>query len=529
MRQEQRLSRYPGIRSFEASERNLFFGRSQETKELYNLLKVERFGSLYAAAQQSCPYYEQMQQASREAAKGNYKMALSSYDAAAIAAKDCKLNKDTEINAAIEQLFKDIAEARDIAIQAKKEALRQKAEAEKAKKEADDAKAAAESQAKKAETLVQRLGGETSHSYFLNEAVGILKDELQQKIPDLSLVGQYLGIAAFAKETKEVKNLLYAYDQLIAADAAIGRGKTIQAIAIYEKIQQNTDIPSYIALYAQKQLSELNNLSKGLANWQKLLQGYHKDSTFALIQVNWAGLHDGQNIRFLSYIPDDAFLDFPNLEVLKLYLNQLSFLPESIGRLDRLDTLVVSSNRLRGLPNSISKLGKLRQLKAGNNRIQDLPTDFGKLQKLKHVELSDNSFREFPKVLSLIPLEQLQMAHNRITTMPSIKGLLAQSLQYLDLSHNRISQLSEDFGQLTALRFLDLSDNNLRSLPSTMMALKQLEVLDLSNNPDLNIDLTLMGQFPALKELYIYGCKKVDETLLQSFRSKYPQIKVVYK
>lgn len=41
-------SRYPGIRSFQAAERPLFFGRSQETRELYSLIKVERFVVLFS-------------------------------------------------------------------------------------------------------------------------------------------------------------------------------------------------------------------------------------------------------------------------------------------------------------------------------------------------------------------------------------------------------------------------------------------------------------------------------------------------
>lgn len=43
-----RKSRYPGIRSFEADERDLFFGREREIKELYSLVKVKPFAVLFA-------------------------------------------------------------------------------------------------------------------------------------------------------------------------------------------------------------------------------------------------------------------------------------------------------------------------------------------------------------------------------------------------------------------------------------------------------------------------------------------------
>lgn len=46
--QEHLHNRYPGIRSFEATERELFFGREREVQELYSLIKVQPFAVLFA-------------------------------------------------------------------------------------------------------------------------------------------------------------------------------------------------------------------------------------------------------------------------------------------------------------------------------------------------------------------------------------------------------------------------------------------------------------------------------------------------
>lgn len=43
-----KISRYPGIRSFETDERELFFGRKKETQELFSLIKVKRSVVLFA-------------------------------------------------------------------------------------------------------------------------------------------------------------------------------------------------------------------------------------------------------------------------------------------------------------------------------------------------------------------------------------------------------------------------------------------------------------------------------------------------
>ncbi len=41
-------SRYPGLRSFQAHERDLFFGRNEEIRDLYQLIKVSRLSVLFA-------------------------------------------------------------------------------------------------------------------------------------------------------------------------------------------------------------------------------------------------------------------------------------------------------------------------------------------------------------------------------------------------------------------------------------------------------------------------------------------------
>ncbi|MCP4442180.1 MAG: hypothetical protein GY810_25000 [Aureispira sp.] len=48
MSQQHKHNRYPGIRSFEQYESALFFGRRQETRELYSLIKVEQFVVLFS-------------------------------------------------------------------------------------------------------------------------------------------------------------------------------------------------------------------------------------------------------------------------------------------------------------------------------------------------------------------------------------------------------------------------------------------------------------------------------------------------
>ena len=56
----------------------------------------------------------------------------------------------------------------------------------------------------------------------------------------------------------------------------------------------------------------------------------------------------------------------------------------------------------------------------------------------------------------------------------------------IDLSHNQLSELPEDIGQLKTLKKLDLRSNQFAELPLEISELKVLKRLDLRNNTNLN-------------------------------------------
>ena len=62
----------------------------------------------------------------------------------------------------------------------------------------------------------------------------------------------------------------------------------------------------------------------------------------------------------------------------------------------------------------------------------------------------------------------------------------------LDLSNNQLTELPENFGQLSLLQRLDLYSNKLKGLPLSFVRLKQLKWLDLKNN-DLQPELATVA------------------------------------
>ena len=58
-----------------------------------------------------------------------------------------------------------------------------------------------------------------------------------------------------------------------------------------------------------------------------------------------------------------------------------------------------------------------------------------------------------------------------------------KNLQQLELAHNRLTEIPVEIAQLTQLKVLNLSHNLLRTLPVALKQLKNLQQLNLGGNP----------------------------------------------
>ena len=77
-------------------------------------------------------------------------------------------------------------------------------------------------------------------------------------------------------------------------------------------------------------------------------------------------------------------------------------------------------------------------------------------------------------------------------------------LRKLNLSHNKLKQLPETFGDLINLTHLLLNDNDLSSLPTTFKQLKKLQELDLSNNKLKGLSENI-ADLKLLERLFVEG------------------------
>ncbi|CAA7022038.1 unnamed protein product [Microthlaspi erraticum] len=183
----------------------------------------------------------------------------------------------------------------------------------------------------------------------------------------------------------------------------------------------------------------------------------------------------------LEWLPD-SIGKLTSLVRLDLSENCIMVLPPTIGGLLSLTRLDLHSNRIGQLPESIGDLVNLVNLNLSGNQLLSLPSGFSRLINLEEVDLSSNSLSILPESIgSLVSLKKLDVETNNIEEIPhSISG--CASLKELRADYNRLKALPEAVGKITTLEILNVRYNNIRQLPTTMSSMANLKELDVSFN-----------------------------------------------
>ncbi|KAG8236960.1 hypothetical protein J437_LFUL016156 [Ladona fulva] len=219
----------------------------------------------------------------------------------------------------------------------------------------------------------------------------------------------------------------------------------------------------------------------------------------------------------------DRWWEYEPLHLLDLSSNSLTKLSAKIRNLSSLTVLNLQDNSLESLPSEIGSLKNLQKLNLSHNKICDLPNDFFRLHELRSLMISHNLFHDLPSegIGDLIMLDYLDISHNKLSAVPPGVGFLTR-LKHLSMSHNNISDVPPDIGNLRVLQIMDLAYNKLSDLPP-LGELRKLEILYLQHNL-LSSSPNLVGCV-NLKELHLAdnSIKVVQAEILENL----PHLKVL--
>lgn len=91
----------------------------------------------------------------------------------------------------------------------------------------------------------------------------------------------------------------------------------------------------------------------------------------------------------------------------------------------------------------------------------------------------------------------------------------------MNLSHNKLSALPDNFDQLLECTSLNLSDNQFTHFPDILLTMPSLEALDFGSNELTSVDITKLSQALALQCITLTGnplnsdCKTILESVVR--------------
>lgn len=187
----------------------------------------------------------------------------------------------------------------------------------------------------------------------------------------------------------------------------------------------------------------------------------------------------------LRQIDSKQFVGLQSLDQLILESNEISTIhPNGFDDLNNVQDVSLNDNKLNKIPSSIKRLYKLQALDLGKNQIREIERDsFDGLEMLAGLRLTDNEITAITKDV-LRPLQSihvLNFASNKIKYIDQSAFKDNPVLRAIRLDGNQLEDISSAFTSLTSLVLLNVSNNNIKWFDFAHLP-QSLEWLDIHNN-----------------------------------------------
>ncbi|XP_074033247.1 uncharacterized protein [Leptinotarsa decemlineata] len=229
----------------------------------------------------------------------------------------------------------------------------------------------------------------------------------------------------------------------------------------------------------------------------------------------------------LDRLGDRTFEGLVRLELLNLERNALADLPENIFervRLQMLENINLARNLFEIAP--LKSLQRqfffVSSVDLSYNKIREIPTDDSIMVNIKKLDLSFNPLVE-KTVTNILgepkTIRELNLAGTNIRSIPRLE---TPFLKNLNLSHNNISSLdSHVFERITLLEELDLSDNKISDISNyskIWKLLQNLQGLNISNNPIVSISDDDFAGLEKLRYLSLHSLEECSRIEKKAFK-----------
>ena len=178
---------------------------------------------------------------------------------------------------------------------------------------------------------------------------------------------------------------------------------------------------------------------------------------------------------------DPKVFKMKNVTYLNLSNNEIKTISKSINKLQDLQTVNFSYNKIKKVPFEIKEVLYIENLNISHNKLTYISNSILGMNFLRTLDLSYNEITYFDKKVQLKKLEKLNLSNNKLKELTKDIGLL-KNLKSLNLSNNVLESLPNSIVNLSNLTELNLKNNRLTKLPTLIFKLKKLQVLNLENN-----------------------------------------------
>ncbi|XP_045520572.1 protein phosphatase PHLPP-like protein isoform X4 [Pieris brassicae] len=198
-----------------------------------------------------------------------------------------------------------------------------------------------------------------------------------------------------------------------------------------------------------------------------------------------------------------------SLRVLRAPFNHLESLTTSVPPINLIE-LDLSHNKLTSLPQWLSGCSDLTKLYASNNQLTSLPEHLfcSELSSLSHLHLAHNKISTIPSMPRLrSPLKELLLHNNSIQALPENFFSVCDRLCVLNLANNRLSRLPRIRGVSShILERLYLTANCLNEESIDVIAtFRGLKILHMAYNCLTSLPENFFNFWPEMEELVVSG------------------------